>query len=76
MNAYEIYAYRKPTPEEIRFGYGCPVYSTFTLLRKTAPKKFKWVGNWWTVETIKIIPDPRQHQVREAQAALAQAEGK
>lgn len=50
MKTYTLYAWRNPTPEEIRFGYGCRHYSTFTLRRRTVPKRFKWVGNWWYVE--------------------------
>lgn len=52
MKTYTLYAWRNPTPEEIRFGYGCRHYSTFTLRRRTIPKRFKWVGNWWYVEQL------------------------
>jgi hypothetical protein len=62
MQVYRVYASRKPTAEEIRFGYGARHYSTFVLPRRTKPTRFRWVGRLWTVEQVLRVEPYKRGQ--------------
>jgi hypothetical protein len=60
QHTYRLYMRRRPTTEEIKFGYADYHYRYFTRVCATPPKRIKWLKNTWVLVHAELVTGDEQ----------------